>query len=235
MKYFIDIDDTICRPDKATNSSMGKYENAVPIQERINKVNSLFDEGHEITYWTARGNFSGIDKIYLEEFTRRQLLKWGCKFHELLMGKPSYDVYIDDKSFNVDSKWPLTSVACELCKKSTTDRVEKGWGHEVIIVNNELYCGKILHFNRGGKFSMHYHLNKKETWYVSTGLFRFRWINTKNADIIEESLKPGDTITNEVGEPHQLICLEEGDIFEVSTHHQDSDSYRVGKGDSQQC
>jgi mannose-6-phosphate isomerase-like protein (cupin superfamily) len=82
---------------------------------------------------------------------------------------------------------------------------------------------------------MHYHLNKKETWYVSTGSFRFRWINTKNADIIEESLKPGDTITNEVGEPHQLICLEEGDIFEVSTHHQDSDSYRVGKGDSQCC
>ena len=115
----------------------------------------------------------------------------------------------------------------------STGRVEKGWGHEVIIVNNELYCGKILHFNKGAKFSMHFHLKKKETWYVSTGSFLFRWINTHNADVIEETLSAGDTITNEVGEPHQIICLEEGDIFEVSTQHFDSDSYRVGKGDSQ--
>lgn len=51
--------------------------------------------------------------------------------------------------------------------------------------------------------------------------------------MIEETLGVGDTITNEVGEPHQIIALEEGDIFEVSTPHFDSDSYRVGKGDSQ--
>jgi len=228
MKYFIDIDDTICRTDKTSDSALDKYKAAVPIQERINKVNSLFNQGHEITYWTARGGASGID---FEELTKEQLLKWGCKFHKLLMGKPSYDVYIDDKSYNVDSTWPITAGA--YCKKSTTDRVEKGWGHEVIIVNNELYCGKILHFNRGAKFSMHFHIKKKETWYVSSGLFLFRWINTNNADVIEETLNPGDTITNEIGEPHQIICIEEGDIFEVSTNHQDSDSYRVGKGDSQ--
>ena len=228
MRYFIDIDDTICRPDKTANSTIEKYTNAVAIKERINKVNSLYDTGHEITYWTARGGESGID---FEELTLEQLNKWGCKFHKLLMGKPSYDVYIDDKSYNVDTTWPLLSVA--QCKKSTTERVEKGWGHEVIIVNNPLYCGKILHFNRGAKFSMHFHIKKKETWYISTGSFLFRWINTKNADVIEESLKPGDTITNEIGEPHQIICLEEGDIFEVSTNHEDSDSYRVGKGDSQ--
>jgi quercetin dioxygenase-like cupin family protein len=46
-------------------------------------------------------------------------------------------------------------------------------------------------------------------------------------------LEPGDVITNEIGEPHQVICIEEGDIFEVSTTHYDSDSYRVFKGDSQ--
>jgi len=228
MKYFIDIDDTICRPDKTANSTMEKYEKALPILERIEKVNSLYELGHEITYWTARGGESGLE---LEVFTHEQLTKWGCKFHRLLMGKPSYDIYIDDKSYNVDSTWPLLATA--QCKKSTTSRVEKGWGHEVIIVNNELYCGKILHFNRGAKFSMHFHMKKKETWYVTSGSFLFRWINTSNADVIEERLEPGDTITNEIGEPHQIICIEEGDIFEVSTNHQDSDSYRVGKGDSQ--
>jgi mannose-6-phosphate isomerase-like protein (cupin superfamily) len=82
---------------------------------------------------------------------------------------------------------------------------------------------------------MHFHLKKKESWYVSSGSFLFRWINTANADVIEEKLEVGDTITNEIGEPHQIVCLEEGDIFEVSTQHFDSDSYRVAKGDSQTC
>ena len=76
-------------------------------------------------------------------------------------------------------------------------------------------------------------MKKRETWYVSSGEFLFRWINTKNADVIEETLRTGDTITNFVGDPHQIICIKEGDIFEVSTTHFDNDSYRVGKGDSQ--
>lgn len=80
---------------------------------------------------------------------------------------------------------------------------------------------------------MHYHLKKKETWYVASGFFLFKYINTQTADVCEIELVPGDTITNEIGEPHQLICIEEGDIFEVSTHHEDCDSYRVMKGDSQ--
>jgi hypothetical protein len=45
-----------------------------------------------------------------------------------------------------------------------------------------------------------------------------------------EYLNIGDVITNERGEPHQLIALEDGEIFEVSTKHFDSDSYRIFKG-----
>ena len=85
----------------------------------------------------------------------------------------------------------------------------------------------------GARFSMHYHLKKKETWYVSSGMFLFRYIDTNNADILEEKLCIGSTVTNEIGFPHQIICIEAGDIFEVSTHHEDCDSYRVIKGDSQ--
>jgi len=229
MKCHIDIDGTICTVDSACKDTLMRYHNAEPILERIEKVNRLYDEGHTITYWTARGSESGLD---LEELTRGQLAAWNCRYHTLTMGKPAYDIYIDDKSYNVDTFWPMVERK-ELIKKSATSCVQKGWGHEVIIVNNDLYCGKILHFNKGAKFSMHFHMKKMETWYVTTGLFTFRWINTGNADIIEETLKPGDTITNLVGEPHQIICLEEGDIFEVSTTHFDSDSYRVGKGDSQ--
>jgi mannose-6-phosphate isomerase-like protein (cupin superfamily) len=144
------------------------------------------------------------------------------------MGKPSFDVLIDDKTLH-----PSNIKYIQTDKKITPEIVKKGWGSEVIFVNNDLYCGKILKFNKGSKFSMHYHLKKKETWYVNSGRFLFKYIDTSNADVKEIILEIGDSITNEIGEPHQIICIEEGDIFEVSTTHHDSDSYRVMKGDSQ--
>lgn len=225
MNLYIDIDNTICNtPDTISN----KYELSEPIKDRIEYINTLYDKGNTITYWTARGNKSGIN---YEELTKNQLEKWDCKYHHLKMNKPSFDLFIDDKCCNSDIYWKNHIILKE--KKQKAEIIKKGWGHEVIFVNNDKYCGKILHFTKGSKFSMHYHLIKKETWYVSSGKFTFKYINTKNADILSEVLESGDVITNEIGEPHQIICEEEGDIFEVSTTHSDSDSYRVFKGDSQ--
>tara|TARA_R100000700_G_C3112733_1_gene105064 strand:+ start:343 stop:720 length:378 start_codon:yes stop_codon:yes gene_type:complete len=116
---------------------------------------------------------------------------------------------------------------CEGCK------VPKGWGEELIIENNEMYCGKLLIFKKGCKFSMHYHLIKDETWYVDKGEFIYRWIDTETAETIEQKLKPGDVVRQRVGQPHQLIALTDGTVFEVSTQHFDEDSYRVVKGDTQ--
>jgi quercetin dioxygenase-like cupin family protein len=118
-------------------------------------------------------------------------------------------------------------VICEGCK------VPKGWGEELIIINNELYCGKLLIFKAGCKFSMHYHLLKDETWYVNSGEFVYKWINTETADLEVNLLKPGSIVRQKPGQPHQLVALTDGVIFEVSTQHFDSDSYRVWKGDSQ--
>jgi hydroxymethylpyrimidine pyrophosphatase-like HAD family hydrolase len=91
MKYIVDIDGTICR----TNGS--EYVNSTPIKERIAVINRLYDEGHTVIYWTARGMASGTDHL---ELTSKQLVEWGCKFHELKMKKPSYDVWIDDKALS---------------------------------------------------------------------------------------------------------------------------------------
>jgi mannose-6-phosphate isomerase-like protein (cupin superfamily) len=118
-------------------------------------------------------------------------------------------------------------IVCEGCK------VPKGWGEELIIENNEMYCGKLLIFKAGCKFSMHYHMIKDETWYVDKGTFIYRWIDTETAEVHEEQLKPGDIVRQRPGQPHQLEAKTEGIIFEVSTTHSDSDSYRVWKGDSQ--
>ena len=116
---------------------------------------------------------------------------------------------------------------CEGCK------IPKGWGEELIIENNEMYCGKLLIFKKGCRFSMHYHLIKDETWYVNEGEFIYRWIDTETAETIEQKLKVGDIVRQRVGQPHQLIALTDGVVFEVSTQHFDEDSYRVVKGDTQ--
>lgn len=112
-------------------------------------------------------------------------------------------------------------------------KVPKGWGEELIIENNELYCGKLLIFKAGCKFSMHYHMIKDETWYVDKGDFIYRWIDTETAEVVEQKLKSGDVVRQKPGQPHQLEALSEGVIFEISTQHFDSDSYRVWKRDSQ--
>jgi CMP-N,N'-diacetyllegionaminic acid synthase len=90
MRYIVDIDNTICFQDAPSD-----YPNSTPIKERIRKINTLFDAGHEIIYWTARG---AVSKIDWRELTEKQLTEWGCKYHELRMNKPHYDVWIDDKA-----------------------------------------------------------------------------------------------------------------------------------------
>jgi quercetin dioxygenase-like cupin family protein len=112
--------------------------------------------------------------------------------------------------------------------------VEKGWGHELIFATNDLYCGKLLKFNKGGKFSMHFHAVKDETWYVLTGKFILRTIQTETADIQETDLSEGESIRIKSLLPHQLVCVEEGTIIEVSTPDSVEDNYRILPGDSQQ-
>ena len=121
----------------------------------------------------------------------------------------------------------INALECPSCN------IPKGWGHEVIFENNELYCGKLLVFKKGCKFSMHYHMIKDETWYVQEGEFLYRWIDTETAEVVTETLVVGDSVRQLPGQPHQLEALTDGTIYEVSTQHFDSDSYRVWRGDSQ--
>ena len=95
MEIFVDIDETICY-----YSDERRYDLALPIYENINKINKLFDEGHSITYWTARGYVSKIDWY---QVTKSQLNEWGCKYHKLSVGeKPAYDLLICDKTKRIE-------------------------------------------------------------------------------------------------------------------------------------
>ena len=94
MLVYVDIDGTICSLPEAARASLD-YEQAEPYPERIKKIDALFENGHTVVYWTARGTGSGKNWY---RCTREQLERWGCKYHELRMGKPAYDLFIDDKA-----------------------------------------------------------------------------------------------------------------------------------------
>jgi len=112
--------------------------------------------------------------------------------------------------------------------------VPKGWGYELIWATNDKYCGKIMVFEKeGAKFSMHFHREKDETWFVNAGQFKVRWIDTTNAKLYVKDLKEGDTWHNPPLQPHQLECIVAGSITEVSTPDSVEDNYRVYPGDSQ--
>ena len=89
--YCFDLDGTLC-----TNTE-GEYESAIPFPERISMVNSLYEEGSNILIYTARGTVTGID---WRPLTEKQLAEWGVKYHELRLGKPFADVYVDDRAIS---------------------------------------------------------------------------------------------------------------------------------------
>jgi len=107
LRYCFDIDGTICTPGTCKSC---QYEGATPNKDRIEKINKLYDEGHYIIYMTARAMGRNKDlpnaeatikaEEVLKPLTKLQLDIWGCKYHELIMGKPHADYFIDDKAVN---------------------------------------------------------------------------------------------------------------------------------------
>ncbi len=97
MIIYVDIDGTICTQNNLTDG--GGYRNAQPRPKQIAKINKLYDEGNTIVYWTARGTVTQIDWLSL---TEEQLCRWGCRYHDVRVGKPQYDLWIDDKSKKIE-------------------------------------------------------------------------------------------------------------------------------------
>jgi len=109
MVYCFDIDNTICHTEN------GAYESSAPFHDIIFRINRLYDQGHTIKLYTARGmtrfrgNAQDVHNAY-QELTVSQLKQWGVKYHELLLAKPSYDVFVDDKNMTITefkNKFPI--------------------------------------------------------------------------------------------------------------------------------
>ena len=106
MKKIIcfDLDNVIC---KTKNND---YDSSKPIRKTINLINKLYKEGYQINIFTARGmgifngNYSMVVKTY-KKLTLKQLKQWKVNYHKLILGKPAYDYFIDDKAYGFKKDW----------------------------------------------------------------------------------------------------------------------------------
>jgi len=107
--------------------------------------------------------------------------------------------------------------------ESKTKVVPKVWGKELWLVNNEKYCSKFLILNKQCRCSYHYHKIKTETFIILSGLVLLN-LNGEN-----KLLNPGEKITINPLDKHFFLGLQNSLIQEISTHHENSDSYRDEK------
>lgn len=102
--FCFDIDNVICK------TSGVNYSRSLPDKQAIKLINNLFKSGHKIKIFTARymgRNNDNINKAYQAGYTKtlRQLKKWNLKFHTLIMGKPTFDIFVDDKAYGYKKNW----------------------------------------------------------------------------------------------------------------------------------
>ena len=110
---------------------------------------------------------------------------------------------------------------------------KKGWGRELWLHNSEKYAFKVLEFKKGRRSSLHFHMKKTETWFVESGGFNVTFVDGTTAERRKLTVTQGAVLHIPAGVPHQVECFMTGRIFEASTEHFDTDSYRLEKGDSQ--
>ena len=105
-KFCFDIDGVVCKT-KSNN-----YKKSKPNYQAIKIINELYFNGNYIILFTSRYMGRNKENIFYAKkqgyiFTYKQLTKWGVKFDKLIFGKPSYDIYVDDKSLFFKKDWPL--------------------------------------------------------------------------------------------------------------------------------
>ena len=94
MIIYVDIDGTICHTENSD------YPNSKLRQNQVDKINKLYDEGHTIVYYTARGLSSGRGELHYRPITEQQLKEWGCKYNELCFKGHNADYFVDDRGIN---------------------------------------------------------------------------------------------------------------------------------------
>ena len=93
MQIVIDMDGTICTEMRQFSRCL-----AEPKADAVQIINELYDAGNTIIIYSAR--------TWVEyEMTVDWIKRYGVKYHQLFMGKPIGDVWIDDRAITAKDNW----------------------------------------------------------------------------------------------------------------------------------
>jgi len=112
------------------------------------------------------------------------------------------------------------------------EKVDKVWGFEEIIVNNELYCGKLLHLHKDCYCSIHYHKKKDETFHVLSGRVQMEY-KYPPGNVLQRHpwetrvLVAGESMRLVPGTQHRFTGMLDSVLIEFSSQHFDDDSFRI--------
>jgi hypothetical protein len=102
--FCFDLDNVICDTKK------NHYKLSKPNAKAIKLINDLYNKGHYIKIFTARYMGRTNDNVLKASkfgliITKKQLKLWKIQYHVLIMGKPSYDLFVDDKAYGYSGMW----------------------------------------------------------------------------------------------------------------------------------
>ena len=116
-------------------------------------------------------------------------------------------------------------------------RVEKPWGWEIHWVpDDKPYMGKVLHLNRGHRFSLQYHDKKLESWYLLSGRAKIIW-DGEEGDLIEAEMESGKGYNVDAKQKHRMYAVTDCEVMEVSmpevgvTYRLEDDYERTGRNE----
>ncbi len=100
-----DLDNVICHTNRKK-----EYYKSKPNKQAIEQINKIYQDGYYIKIYTARGmnkykgSLSKVKKAYFN-LTKKQLKNWKLNYDELILGKVSYDFFVDDKAYGFQKNW----------------------------------------------------------------------------------------------------------------------------------
>lgn len=110
--------------------------------------------------------------------------------------------------------------------ETNVPRVQRAWGCEYWLVNNDQYCGKVLYVEKGKATSLHFHMKKHETMLLEHGSVTLKMIDPETGDQYDIDMQPGDCVEIPPGQPHRILANETSFVHEFSTTHFEEDSRR---------
>ena len=103
------------------------------------------------------------------------------------------------------------------------------YGYEITWAEKEQYTSKIMVFEKANaKTPIIFHKDTTKTWFINTGTFNVRWIDTSTGELYERELSEGAVFHIPALMPSGLESLSENStISETSNLNNPEDSYKL--------